>query len=316
MTKEWENFWNQLLDKKKLQSIIAELNQVDALNGKPGFTKQICYDVYHNYDSIKKDLTTVKRDLVDTLGQLEQVHLQSGRVKTKESLIEKIIRKRYQYMASQTSGYAGIDGENYMQIITDLAGIRLIVNYRGKWEDIHNEVLKRFPLKDLEDYEKAEHLPHIRGEAFLAELPIVYYAKGDAIEQYADAGLETKEHRWGYRSIHYVISYRNYYVELQVRTIYDEAWSDCDHSYVYKQEAQPNNTALKKLSAILCEITNVANDIGDNMHDIYEKTKCSDTEGSTWKATLDEIDFLNKKADSLHKAEEELRNFIARLEKT
>ena len=312
-TVEWEKCWGNFLEKKKLRNIIKELDEADGLDGRQGFTKQICYEVYCHYDDIKEGLETVKRDLIDSFGQLEQVHLQSGRVKTKESLIEKIIRKRYAYSNSQTSGYACIDSVNYMKVITDLAGIRLIVNYRGKWQNIHDEILKSFPLKDFEAYEKTEHLPHVEGEAFLAEIPIVYYAQGDAVVQYVNAGLKTKQHRQGYRSIHYVISYQNCYVELQVRTIYDEAWSDCDHSYVYKHEAKPNNLALSKLSQILCEITNVANDIGDNMHDVYEKDSFSGVDGDIWKATREEIFFFDEMADRLQKAETALRDFARRL---
>lgn len=44
------------------------------------------------------------------LGGLAQVHLQSGRVKEKDSLIEKVIRKRYEYIGSKTSAYAHLRG--------------------------------------------------------------------------------------------------------------------------------------------------------------------------------------------------------------
>jgi ppGpp synthetase/RelA/SpoT-type nucleotidyltranferase len=276
-------------------------------------TEQICYEVYHNYDTIVAGRETIKKDLIDNLGQLDQVHLQSGRVKKKDSLIEKIIRKRYEYIGSRTSGYAHINGNNYADIITDLVGIRLIVNYRGKWQEIHKQILKDFPLKDLSLYEGVEHLPHVEGENFLAEIPTVYHAKGDSIDQYLAQNLKVKEHTQGYRGIHYVISYKGCYVELQVRTIYDEAWSDCDHNYVYKHEAQPNNRALKKLSHILCKITNVANDIGDNMHDAYNDKRFSDADGDVWKASETDIQFMKDMLTKLKDAENELEEFTKKL---
>ena len=61
------------------------------------------------------------------LGGLAQVHLQSGRVKEKDSLIEKVIRKRYEYIGSKTSAYAHLRGDNYAEIITDLVGVKLII---------------------------------------------------------------------------------------------------------------------------------------------------------------------------------------------
>lgn len=250
---------------------------------------------------------------MDTLGGLAQVHLQSGRIKEKNSLIEKVIRKRYEYIRSKTSAYAHLSGNNYVEIITDLIGVKLIVNYRGKWLDIHREIIKRFPLKDWEAYETVDHLPHVRGENFLAEIPRAYYAKGDPTEQYKQEGLLVKEHTQGYRSIHYVISYEMHYVELQVRTIYDEAWSDCDHNYVYKHDAKPNSLALRKLSAILCQLTNVANDIGDNMHDIYEEERFSELDGSAWKATKADISFFTDTVDRLKEAQEKLETFTGQL---
>lgn len=314
MTKEeWDVWWQGFLQDKKLQEKVRELDEVDELDGLEPLTKKICFEVYNNYDVIGSERENIKKELIDALGQLEQVHLQSGRVKGKASLIEKIIRKRYEYNGSRTSEYAHINSNNYSNIITDLVGIRLIVNYRGKWQQIHEKILSMFPLKDLSLYDGVEHLPHIKGEQFLAEIPTVYYAKGDSIEQYLLANIKVKEHKQGYRSIHYVISYKECYVELQVRTIYDEAWSDCDHSYVYKQEARPNNRALKKLSYILCKITNVANDIGDNMHDIYEDERFAGADGDIWKASKGDIEFLNDMLRKLQEAESELSQFVSRL---
>lgn len=311
---EWDTWWEKYLTEKKLRKKVEELDQVDQLDGLEPLTKKICYEVYYNYDTIEKEREAIKKELINELGQLEQVHLQSGRVKRKLSLIEKIIRKRYEYIGSQTSGYTHLNSTNYSDIITDLVGIRLIVNYRGKWQQIHEKILTLFPLKDLSLYDEVEHLPHIKNEQFLAEIPIAYYAKGDSIEQYLLANIKVKEHTEGYRSIHYVFSYKECYVELQVRTIYDEAWSDCDHSYVYKHEAKPNNRALKQLSHILCEITNVANDIGDNMHDAYTDERFAGAEGDKWKASQEDVMFLNDLLKKLRDAEMELGKFIDRLE--
>lgn len=310
---EWQEWWQTFLEEEKLQGKISELDDWDRLNGNEAKTEKICFEVYNNYDTIKSDLEEVKKELITSLGELEHVHLQSGRVKSKNSLIEKIVRKRYEYGRSKTSDYVHLNSSNYADIITDLAGIRLIINYRGKWQDIHNEILKSFPLKELELYKGVEHLPHCEGEKFLAEIPVAYYDKDDAKEQYLQANLKTKQHEQGYRSIHYVISYNRFYAELQVRTIYDEAWSDCDHSYVYKHEAKPNNLALSKLSHILCMVTNVANDIGDNMHDVFIENRFSGADGDIWTASSKDIFFYNDKIKKLKEAEVELTAFVDRL---
>lgn len=54
-----------------------------------------------------------------------------------------------------------------------------------------------------------------------------------------------------------------------MRTIYDEAWSDCDHNYVYKNEANPNNLALSKLTKVLSKLTNCSSDISELMRMIF-----------------------------------------------
>lgn len=89
--------------------------------------------------------------------------------------------------------------------------------------------------------------------------------------------------------------------------------SDCDHNYVYKHDAKPNSLALSKLSAILCQLTNVANDIGDNMHDIYEEERFSEPDGSEWKATKADISFFTDAVDRLKEAQEKLKTFTGQL---
>ena len=110
-----------------------------------------------------------------------------------------------------------------------------------------------------------------------------------------------------------MISYNGRYAELQIRTIYDEAWSDCDHNYVYKHDAKPNNAALRTLSDILCQVTNVANDIGDNMHDVFMEGRFSGVDGNIWIASSEDIEFFNDKIKKLKKAEEDLVSFVNRL---
>ena len=36
-----------------------------------------------------------------------------------------------------------------------------------------------------------------------------------------------------YRSLHYIIKYKGYYVEIQGRTLFEEGWSEIDHDIVY-----------------------------------------------------------------------------------
>lgn len=203
---------------------------------------------------------------------LPGVHLQTSRVKTLDSLLEKVINKRHKHLMDVKNLYSGITGSNYKDILTDLVGIRLIISYRGKWLDIHNAIIKKFPYSsDMNLYNIYKYLPHPKsGEGIIAEMPKAYYAYGDDISMYEAAGIRWEIRENGYRSVHYIISFQKTYIEIQTRTIYDEAWSDCDHSYVYKHEENASHSALEELSQILCKLTNISNDLGEEMRVIFE----------------------------------------------
>lgn len=134
---------------------------------------------------------------------------------------------------------------------------------------MHRQILELFPYDKTREYEKGILEPVKEGINIQAEIPKVYYAVGDDITAYVEQGLIAKQHTMNYRSIHYTVTYNGFYVEIQMRTIYDEAWSDCDHNYVYKKDDNTSHNALEKLSTILSKLTNLSNDIGEKMKDIY-----------------------------------------------
>ena len=281
---KWERYWKWLLENKKLENFVSEMDQVDNELGNAFHIEEICHRIYEDYqNSWKTYLEEARLDFLKILESFENVHLHTSRVKAIDSLLEKVITKRYESLFSKNNAYAKIDGENYKNIITDLIGMRIILNYRGKWKGIHKEVLGQFRY-DRALFENEEIvLPHSEdGTNRLAQIPKVYYAKNDEIGEFQKYGLNTQLHPKGYRSIHYIISYRKVYIELQVRTIYDEAWSDCDHRYVYKQDQNKSHTALERLSVILCQLTNFCNDCGDNMKEIYETESYEDIGQGNW----------------------------------
>lgn len=118
--------------------------------------------------------------------------------------------------------------------------------------------------------EMHKYVPHPQsGASIISEMLVAYYAYGDDISMYKSMGVQTKLRENGYRSVHYIISFQKTYIEIQTRTIYDEAWSDCDHSYVYKHEENASHSSLEELSRILCELTNVSDDLGEEMREIF-----------------------------------------------
>lgn len=310
---EWEELWDSLLDKQKLRQKIMEMDQVDQAKNHAVFTKEICHSIYTDYSNFKENLERVKEDIWSILEQFPGVHLHTSRIKSMESLIEKVINKRHEWLADDDSKYAQINVNNYRDIISDLIGLRLIINYRGYWADLHEKIIERFPFDKNGIYEEDKLLPHSKNGSFLAELPKVYFAEGDDIRKYVEKGLIPKKHKMNYRSIHYTVSFHNVYIEIQVRTIYDEAWSDCDHSYVYKKDDNKSHTALAQMSGILAKLTNLSNDLGEQMKDVYDAESIVERKSIGWQTSQKVIDEVDKSIYRIEEIEREMKLFRERL---
>lgn len=301
---KWDDYWNGLIERHRLLGTINQLDMADEANGRGfGYTERICKDVFKSFSDREDDYAAVKKNFLELIDSIPNIHSIGNRVKEIDSLLVKIITKRAEKY-NTSSPYVSIKGDDYNDIITDLIGIRLILHYQGQWREIHEQLISIFPETDCQDNVL---LPHRDGEKFMAEPPIAYHAMDDDLSQF-EGVIKTKLHEKGYRSNHYIISFENVYIELQVRTIYDEAWSDYDHTYVYKKEANPNNNALRVISPILCKITNAASDMGELMRVIYENSFDVDQNG---KFILDEKTFqkIEKIKNKLRNSEQEFENF-------
>ncbi len=285
MQRKWDGFWQSFLDNKKLNSKISELNVLDGSEE----TERICRNIFDEYEEYSKKLDAVRLKFVQEIEHLPGVHLQTSRVKSIESLLEKIINKRYENLLNRDSLYATISSDNYNSIITDLVGVRTIIGYRGEWYKLHEEIVKKFPYRQSYKYSDNHFIPHEDNKQFVAEIPKVYYSAGDDLSIYEGSKVKTIIKTSGYRSVHYVISFMNTYIELQTRTIYDEAWSDCDHRYVYKHEENRSHAALQVLSSILCECTNASNDLGDLMQAVFSDEEIIDVGDGTFLLTNSSI---------------------------
>lgn len=141
--------------------------------------------------------------------QCSSVHSLSFRVKDTEHLIEKIIRKNGKYA---DEGKA-VTKNNYKEYITDLMGLRILLLFKEDWSEIHSFLTEKYSGKFIEE-------------------PFAYIRKGDSRNLY-DGIVRIKEDR-PYRSVHYVIRHEDGTgLEIQVRTLFEEAWSEVDHKIRY-----------------------------------------------------------------------------------
>lgn len=312
---DWETYWNHLITEKKLQNKVRAMDAIDCEKNGECKIKNICHDIYTDYKSYREELERVRKNFLEIIDTFPGVHLQTSRVKTLDSLLEKVITKRHQHLLDAENLYSDINGGNYKDILTDLVGIRLIISYRGKWIDLHNTIVERFPyIEDKTLYKPNRFIPHLStGKGIIAEIPVVYYAYNDDIEAYEQTGIRAELREDGYRSIHYIISYQHTYIEIQVRTIYDEAWSDCDHLYVYKHEENKSHTALKELSGILCNLTNVSNELGDKMCDIFQEESIIEKDGF-YQTEGGVVLQIQKIFDRINDTQHQFKDFMERLQ--
>lgn len=289
----WNEFWPEFLEREQLEYTVTAMNAADKELGRTQFIEDICRSVYEQYDMTDEvRLKQVRKDFLELLSSIDHIHLSTSRVKTISSILRKIITKRNLKLADKKSPYSSITADTYQNALTDLVGVRIILSYRGDWVEVHDRLLSLFPLRAKEDY-SCGILAHESGQAFIAEWPKAYHAKNDDVEAYRKKGLDIVEHEKGYRSVHYIISYCDTYIELQIRTIYDEAWSDVDHRYVYKQEANPSNDALKLLSKNLCALTNLSNDIGEQIKTVFDGACMSKIgDDNRWRVSRECKDFF------------------------
>ena len=62
-----------------------------------------------------------------------------------------------------------------------------------------------------------------------------------------------------YRSVHYIIKYKGIYLEIQVRTLFEEGWGEIDHAVVYPY--YQNDKILKEYTELLNRLSGLADEM-------------------------------------------------------
>jgi len=187
------------------------------------------YEIHRN-----EHLDTVQKYAL-AIQQCLGVHSLSFRVKETEHLLEKIIRKNEKYIDNG----AAITKKNYKEYITDIMGIRILLLFKEDWNEVDCFLKEKY------------------GGLFL-EAPFAYIRKGDDKTIY-EGKIKIREDR-PYRSVHYVIGHTDGTgLEIQVRTLFEEAWSEVDHKIRY-----PYNIGNEMMNGYL-EIMNRAAGMADEM---------------------------------------------------
>lgn len=194
-------------------------------------------DIYRDYLEKVSSLEEAAISIFRSLSKMAHVHSVRYRVKDAEHLIEKIIRKK------RDNPDREITIATYLTEITDLIGIRVLHLFKEEWVAIHRNILDMWNLK---------------------ETVIAYHRAGDNTDIFKENKCTPKEHNNGYRSIHYIIESQptklKVYAEIQVRTIFEEAWSEIDHSVRYPYDM--DNPLLTQYLLIFNRLSGSADEMG------------------------------------------------------
>lgn len=198
-----------------LQDFLSRNRIEAAVWEKSGLSWDQLQAIGADHDAQRERLRDSAEFFARIIQRFPTVHSVRWRIKNTEHLLEKIVRKR----EAGHEKYKSIDKSNYFEIVTDLVGLRALHLFKDDCFSIDE---------------------HLRSVWTPAETPIAYIREGDPqdlVDRFSQLGLEVKEHPAGYRSVHYVCStqpmQRKVFAEVQVRTIFEEGWSEIDHRVRY-----------------------------------------------------------------------------------
>jgi putative GTP pyrophosphokinase len=234
--------------------------------------------IYRSHRDSEIDLQAAADFISQKLRRIPEVHSLKTRIKDPEGLIAKIVRKKLE------DPNRHISNDNYHNEITDLIGVRALHLLKTQWQPIHKFITDTWEL---------------------VEPPTANVREGDpdtVIKAFEACGLRTEKHPFGYRSVHYLLKSKpgkiEHVAELQVRTLFEEGWSEIDHEVRY-----PNVTDNPNLVEILTIFNRIAG-TADEMGTFIQTLKWS---------IDDQTSILGEKDANLQKIERELKETISKL---
>lgn len=216
------------------------------------------------------------------------MHSVKVRIKDSEHLLEKIVRKNCEASGGARRKGGLIRPDNYMKKVNDIVGIRVLHLFKDDWSAIHSFILENFSL---------------------AAAPCAYVRDGDLrniTAAYEKNGCRVLKHPFGYRSVHYVVfnSDKTLRAEIQVRTLFEEAWSEIDHRVRYPY--LPDDEIIKHYSLLLNRLAGSADEISTYIRLI--RSELDNMKYDSLEKNIDMFDIIEQK-------NLEIERLRARLEK-
>lgn len=172
---------------------------------------------------------------------LPLVHSVKSRLKDVDHLREKVQRKWVD---------GAVTPENLFSRITDLAGVRVIHLYSRQFTEIHRAI--------------EQHIQ--QGYWHLFEPPVAYSWDPEATAYFQSLNLRAMTRESYYTSIHYVVKPQasaDLSCEIQIRTLFEEAWGEIDHALNYPTETKL--LACREQIRVLAKLASTGTRLADSI---------------------------------------------------
>ncbi|MCK0913915.1 RelA/SpoT domain-containing protein [Acinetobacter pittii] len=233
-----------MIDIKEYLKNAQDLSESELLAAR--ITAQELIEIYYDYLETLKVLEIEGAYLSNRLQFFKNINSVRWRTKDPIHLLTKIVRKRKEAIEkdNNSSKYLSINVNNYKEVITDLLGLRAIYLFKFQWKLVDSYICNNFKI-----------IPD--------EIITIYHAPEDDLAFYYEDGYEKKlgevnlkysrvKRDSKYRSTHYIAETNfphNFKLEIQIRSILDEAWGEIDHYIRYPNHQ--DDEELKRQMTVL-----------------------------------------------------------------
>ena len=235
-----------------------------------------------HHDKALKALAVHGGSIANRLQEFDGVHSVRWRVKDTFSLLKKILRKNIEQPPKEK--WANVTVKNYRHVVSDLIGVRALHLLKEDCIVIDEQIRETWNITGTSIFKR-------NGDRELTEI--------------IERGAKEAIHDAGYRSIHYDLTYSAekdpILVEVQVRTIFQEGWSEIDHKVKYPDFSE--NGLLIHYLDLLNGLSGTADDMGSFVIKLDQLIKTTDTailEGENALAARDsDIEALQQEINNL-----------------
>ncbi len=211
-------------------------------------------DLLRLYEEKRHDIRIFMNTVVDFIGNHPQltrsgseiVHSYKSRLKDRDHLRSKIERK--------LAGGRQIDGGNFFQEVTDLAGVRILHLFQNDFGEIDAIIRRR--IAD--------------GDWSLSERAKAYTWDPENIQFFRSFDLDVSEKATSYTSVHYLVRPREdspICCEIQVRTLFEEIWGEVDHRINYPTPT--TSVACREQIKVLSKIVGAGSRLLDALQRVH-----------------------------------------------